>query len=208
MAKAKRVDVMIDYETMSGASNAATPSLGAVVFDIEKGTVDKDKSFYRNIDLQSCMDAGLQVDGNTIMWWLEQSDAARKHLTTPEPVSLDTAMNAFRDYLLRLKYEGEDIHLWSNGSNFDTVILDNTFKAIGLHKPWKFRSIRDTRTVVDMYGQERFKELKAALIKNMELDPEFVLHNALSDAILQATYTGIMWKSIQTCLMPPINSVG
>ena len=95
MAKAKRIDVMLDYETMSTASNAATPSIGAVVFDLENAIVDKDRSFYRNIDLQSCIDAGLQVDGSTIMWWFEQSDAARKHLSTPKPVSSITSIPNF-----------------------------------------------------------------------------------------------------------------
>ena len=193
---------MIDLETMSTESTGALVSIGATLFDPEAGTVDDSRRFYTNVDLQSCIKAGLVVDGSTVMWWLLQSDAARKHLTTPKSTSLTQALLNLSGWIKTITVDKRDVIVWGNGAIFDPVLLDNAYKAVSQKTPWFHYNVRDTRTVVDMYGDGRYKDIKAALIRNLSLDPAFELHNALSDAVLQAHYISIMWKNMQDALNP------
>ncbi len=66
-------NIMLDLETMGNTPTSAIIAIGAVRFDKKiKG------KFYGVIDLESCLEDGLTVDASTIMWWMQQSDAARK----------------------------------------------------------------------------------------------------------------------------------
>lgn len=192
--------IMIDLETMSTESNGAIVSIGATLFDPIAGTVDNNRRFYANVDLQSCIDAGLVVDGSTVMWWLEQSDAARKHLSEPKPLHLMAALLNLSAWIDTITLDKKDVIVWGNGAIFDPVLLDSAYKAVGASVPWFHYNVRDTRTVVDMYGKDMFKDIKAALVRKLSLDPAFELHTALSDAILQAHYISIMWSDMQTAL--------
>ena len=72
--------IMVDLETLGTAPGSVILSIGAVRFDVEKGLLDE---FYVNIDVESSQRLGLTIDGDTVMWWLKQSDAARAKCRTP-----------------------------------------------------------------------------------------------------------------------------
>ena len=133
--------VMLDLETMGTSSNAAIIAIGAVKFD--KEVTDK---FHVIIDLQSSMDAGLEIDGNTVLWWMQQSDDARAHFKK-EGVSLTDALMMFYEWF---EYGDE---VWGNGAAFDNVILLNAYKAVGLQPPWKFWKDRCYRTLKSLYPE-------------------------------------------------------
>ena len=77
---------MIDIETMGNKPGSAIVSIGAVMFD-PKNWEDPDKKskFYSTINLQSCLDCGLEVDGSMVYWWMQQSEDAREGIQNPEP---------------------------------------------------------------------------------------------------------------------------
>ncbi len=58
--------LMLDLETWGTAPGSALRSIGAVFFDLDGKTGE---TFYRNIDKQSCLDAGLKIDPATVSWW-------------------------------------------------------------------------------------------------------------------------------------------
>ena len=60
--------LMVDIETMGIKSNFAIISIGAVEFKIETGETGKE--FYRNVTLKSSVELGLNVDADTVMWWM------------------------------------------------------------------------------------------------------------------------------------------
>ena len=88
--------LMLDLETMGTKSNSAIISIGAVEFNIQTGETGRE--FYRNISLQSCIDIGLKVDADTIMWWMQQSDAARNSLIGGKVVTIQQALIDFRKF--------------------------------------------------------------------------------------------------------------
>jgi DNA polymerase III epsilon subunit-like protein len=67
--------LMLDLETLGNKSNSAILSIGAVEFDLETGETGRE--FYQRIDLQSCIDKGLIINGSTFYWWITQNECFR-----------------------------------------------------------------------------------------------------------------------------------
>ena len=156
---------MIDLETMSSSPNAAIVSIGAVEFDPNTGKLYRE--FYQVVDLQSSIDAGLEVSGSTVMWWLKQSKEARDALQK-DAFRLKDALASFTDWI------DANSFVWAHGSNFDTPIMVSAYAKFGLEVPWKYKNVLDTRTVLWMTGNK------------MPSTGMGTAHNALDDAKNQA----------------------
>lgn len=154
---------MVDLETLSTQPDAAILSIGAVIIEPGPGLTE---TFYEVVELQSCLDVGLRVDASTVYWWLEQSESARLALLKKR-VPLDTALQAFA--IFYAKYGAE--RLWGHGSNFDEPILRTAFARVKRPLPWKYRDVRDTRTLYEL------KDFTASKCDDA--------HNALADAAIQ-----------------------
>jgi hypothetical protein len=163
-------EVMIDLETLSTRPNAMILTLGAVRFNrrgVPRELKDMD-SFYRRIDMKSCVDAGLHTSVQTREWWEQQGEAARHEaLVHKERVPLKQALTEFTSWFGRAK------NVWSHGSSFDCVIMEQAYRACDMSPPWKFWSLRDTRTIYDLSGIS---------IRDF---PVKVKHHALHDAFCQ-----------------------
>lgn len=160
--------IMIDIESLGTKSTSVILSIGAIAFD-ESGHIGQ--GFYQRVDIDSCLQRGLTVDGKTIEWWMDQSAEARAVFTEPaKPLSA---------VLIDLgsAYDWNDTEIWANGSNFDIPILENAYNACGLVIPWKFWNVRDYRTVKNMFSKEFFNTVCVEPV---------VAHHALEDARAQA----------------------
>lgn len=166
--------VMLDLETMGNNSNSVIIAIGAVAFD-DNGVYDK---FYANIHMQTCLDAGMAVDGSTVEWWLTQGEDARNSLLKNR-VSIQSALSDFA------KWYGDTNadEVWGNGAMFDNTILGNAYKSCGMQVPWKFWNDRCYRTVKNMYPL-------------VELERVGTHHNAVDDAETQALHLIKILKSI------------
>ena len=162
---------MIDLETLSTKSNAVICSVGIIEFNIETG--QNISSFYQVVDIQSCIDLGMNVEGDVIKWWFSQTEQARLELCK-ESKPLQVVLKLINDYM------GTDYNnniVWSNGSCFDITILENAFEKCKLISPWVFRNIRDVRTVVSLLPQ----------IKN-SMQFQGIKHHPLDDCKNQIEY--------------------
>lgn len=157
-------NIMIDLETMGQKGNAAIIAIGAVYFD-NNGLGDE---FYVLVDIQSCVDIGMEIDASTVMWWMKQSDEARSAFSDKSS-SIFLALDHLREFM------GSSSVLWGNGSDFDNVILANAYDKLNQQLPWKFWNSRCYRTMKNMF-------------KDVKMVREGVHHNALSDAITQAKH--------------------
>lgn len=162
-------NVMLDIETLGNGSNAVILSIGAVAFD-ETGV--KENSFYRVVDAKTCTDVGMVMDVSTVMWWMKQSDAARKAFEH-EPSPLRAVLGVFSVWMNDL---GTDVCVWGNGATFDNVILSNAYKACDMNRPWSYRNDRCYRTLKAMYPWIKAQQTTG------------VAHNALDDARYQALH--------------------
>lgn len=163
---------MIDLETLSIKMDSSIVSIGAVLFNLEN---DDTYEFYSAVDLQSCIDLGMSIDGDTISWWMKQSEEARKVFDSEYKLPIGKVLEEFSSFLSKRSYS--DTIFMGNSSRFDLGILINAYNLLKMKVPWD-------------YPQEGcYRTLKLAF-PNIRGDSRGVgvKHNALSDAIRQAAH--------------------
>ena len=160
-------NIMVDLESMGTRSNAAIIALGAVKFS-SKGLGDE---FYMKVDLETCVRSGLTIDASSIMWWMQQSEAARGEFAKKGD-SLFNVLKAFS----RFVGSSRDAKIWGNGADFDNVVLANAYDAVNLDRPWEYWNNRCYRTVNKLLGG------------SIELERVGDAHNAIDDAKSQAAH--------------------
>ena len=159
-------DIMLDIESMDTKTTAVILSIGAVKFEPRGGIVDR---FIINITPKSCVEAGLTVGIDTVMWWMKQSDEARNALVKGA-VSLDVALHTFAEWL------GSDVKgIWGNGASFDNAIVANAYKAAKIPLPWKYTQDMCYRTIKNMFPHIKLNRIGTH-------------HNAVDDAESQALH--------------------
>ena len=169
--------LMLDIETLGTKAGCIVLSIGAVEFDND----GLGKEFEVVIDVESAVKAGLVIEPRTVMWWMEQSDEARKKITAPG-VDLLTALGQFKD---AFDWKGKQV--WCNGANFDFPILEAAFGCFDAPTPWLFYNTNDYRTMKNLVGKKLVGDIQKA---HGEV---FTKHGALDDAKSQAlTLIGIL----------------
>lgn len=158
--------VMVDLETLGNSSTAVIIAIGAVEFDPKSGKLGRE--FYRVVDGQSCVDAGLKMDVSTVMWWMQQDIAARAAFQT-KGVPLAAALEDFAEWM------PDGAYVWGNGATFDNVILSSAYRATGVKQPWPF------------WADQCYRTLKG-LRPDLKLVRSGTYHNALDDAKSQAQH--------------------
>ncbi|QGH73627.1 MAG: RNase T-like 3' exoribonuclease [Podoviridae sp. ctpVR23] len=166
------IHFMLDLETMSLAPNAAIVSIGAVSFDFNSHIL---REFKVNVDLCSCKQVGLDIDPNTVMWWLSQPKESQQSLMSADIVDIETALNQLMVWMCEHRVYAENFKVWGNGAMSDNIWIDQAFKACKIHKPWTHRDDMCFRTIKAMYPK-------------IEISDELVQHDALCDARWQARY--------------------
>lgn len=132
--------LMIDLETLGSHNNAVITQIGGCLFQPCKAEW-KVKSFCYFIDPQSCIDVGMQMQVDTVLWWMKQSEEARGKFRMPT-IPIKEALNTLRQANWQTI-----LGVWAHGITFDVVILENAFKRCGMRAPWNFKAARDTRTL-------------------------------------------------------------
>lgn len=169
---------MLDLETLGNNPRSVIIAIGAVAFDPEGDGIAGE--FYQVVDPQSCVDAGLTLDVSTVMWWMGQSDDARKAVCrSGNP--LKDVLTDFADW-----YRGvSEGPVWGNGSDFDNVIMNSAYRAIGEPRaPWLHWQNRCYRTMKSQYPD-------VPLVRNG------THHHALHDAATQARHLQAIFKEMR-----------
>jgi hypothetical protein len=161
-------NIMLDLETMGNRGTSAIISIGAVQFS-PSGI---GKEFYKTVNLDSCMKAGLTIDASTIAWWMQQSEEAKTSSMKGE-LSLFQALQEFTKFI---GGTNSDAKIWGNGADFDNAILANAYRASNLEVPWKHWNNRCYRTMKSVFAKAPKPEFSGEK------------HNALDDAKFQATH--------------------
>ncbi len=174
-------DLMIDLETLGTGPDAVIVSIGAVFFDIEKGTLGP--TFEMVLDIQSEMGLGRKIDADTLRWWFSQENAAKKvfHEKATDPVKV---LELF-SYFCQTNSTPKMLKAWGNGSTFDITLMESLYKTYARVHPWGYNGVMDLRTF------RRFVADGAPVIKTG------TNHNALDDAISQAKFVLEYYKRSQ-----------
>ena len=159
-------DIMIDLETLGTGHDAYILSIGAC------DVLNSNRTFYVNT-ANTNQDRAIDVD--TVTWWMQQSEEARK-VFTEDSIVLPAALRDLADWMLDGTEPG-DLKVWSHGATFDIPILQHAYKQYKIDCPWGFWNARDTRTVYDLTGLDVERPERKG-----------THHNALDDALWQSEY--------------------
>jgi len=153
---------MIDIETLGREPGCSIVSVGCCRFD----TREVGETFEASVSLTSCQEHGLEIDAETLEWWLSQSSEAREQL-----LGGDDLPEVLRELNQFLRDADE---VWANSPSFDLAILEAAFNHCGTSAPWEFWETRDQRTL-------------ANLREEIDTDRDGIEHRAVDDAVYQAT---------------------
>jgi len=158
--------VMLDLETMGLLPDAAIIEIGAVKFDPEKGTISGE--FNETVSLSTSVELGMKISPSTVMWWMSQSDDARRKVSRGgSPIT--EVLERFNQWF------GDDKPVWGNGAAFDNVVIESAFRLVGMKLPWTYRSNRCYRTMRAQALDIEYRQVGTA-------------HCALDDARSQAVH--------------------
>jgi len=193
VSERKQVAAMIDIESLDNKSGAAILSIGVVLFDQTFNILED--TFFETIDLDSSLQAGLKVSGDTFYWWMQQSDEARRALygvelydnkgnSYYERKKLGHVLHLLTEYLYKYDIKG----VWGNSARFDLGILQDSYEAIGKKLPWKYTMERDVRTIVAFRPQIKKDIVNAA--------SDITKHHPIDDCKLQIEYLAVTFDEI------------
>ena len=177
--------VMVDLETMGTRVGSAITAIGAHAFTLDYPGYTKD--FHCQISLESAVAAGLTMDASTVVWWMKQSDAARRECLAANDGmrDLQRVLNKFTEWsrFLRTVYDGK-LCFWGNSAAFDLGLLGEAYDRLSHQRPWGFREEACYRTL---------KNLRPDVVA-----PPFegTQHNALHDARHQAAHLRLLLAAI------------
>lgn len=160
-------NVMIDLETLGHERKSVILSVGAVEFDLQAGELGR--RFYKVIHAGSAQALGLTVNAMTAIWWMKQSAEAR-FAVCEGGLPIREVLTDFAAWLPK------DPCPWGNSASFDVGMMEDAYRAAGMPVPWKWWGERCYRTVKNLYPHVPLPEATGTH------------HNALDDAVFQATH--------------------
>lgn len=158
--------MMIDLETLATSANALIISVGACVFDEEKII----RKGYWVLNQTEQYKKGRAISVDTVRWWMEQSDGARSVFKSRDILTLEKFAESFGVF-----FEGERLHLWGNGADFDLAIMIDLWQRHSLPKipGWAYYNHMCYRTFHQLFKCKGIVERKGTH------------HDALDDAVHQ-----------------------
>ena len=176
---------MVDIEALDSAHTAAIISIGMVYFDLVKGALGPE--FYVELSqeaLQEQIDLGRTWSLSTTMWWMQQSDEARKVWANSEfKHSNKECLTKFTEFFSLFPEHGRNLKVWGNGSTYDNICLQSYFSTFRKQIPWNYRGDMCYRTVKNLLGHK------------VTIERVGTHHNGLDDSKTQALHLINMVKA-------------
>lgn len=173
--------IVFDLETMGLSADAAIIAIGAVgISELSDGTLTKECEFYQNVNLQSCIDKGMSIDGGTVKFWMNQSEDAKNSLDLTGGVLIRDALVRFTAWVKSCSFNPATVKLWSNGPEFDMAVITHACRAQKVYMPWKYNNAESLRTI------KYLAEKAGCSHYDPKANESCIYHNALHDARWEA----------------------
>ena len=191
--------VIYDFETLSqDTQNGVVTSLALLSFS-EKRYIDNPYT-YEEL-LENCayikFDVKEQVTSfkrtmskSTLEWWESQGAEAKKQITpSPEDVSIRGLYKFLCDNIDLKKHK----KAYTRGNTFDPIFLDSLLKQCNLSNPMHWRTIRDTRSMIE--GMSFGMDLDNGFMPN-DLEKKFVKHDPRHDVAMDVMRMQLLAQAI------------
>ena len=194
---ARRIDMMIDLECAGPAPNGAIVSIGYCFFALDRmknsteftyGPVSDDAFGRIPVQVQSCVDIGMEIDEKTMReFWLKQPDAVRNLWGESGAVPIQQALQTLNARYQRSCFYPNKPNVWAYPATYDLSILDRAFVLSGIQPNWGRQQYLCARSVMKglMFDRDKVQ---------MPLEWQ-VKHLPENDAVRQAI-------QLQACLTP------
>jgi hypothetical protein len=180
-----KTELMIDIETLSRASNAVILSIGWCHFNLPPQDFSPSGVSINVLPL-SCVERGMQIEQDTVLWWLHPGRVTALRECVQNAVELPEALRALEDAV----DEWEELNgVWARSPRFDFGILTHAYEVCEMRAPWHFRQERCARTIV--------AELGAPCGYPKAPPRDTLLHTADGDAIYQAEALYKMFSALE-----------
>ena len=162
---------MVDLEGLATGPETTILTIAAQEFDpLESGRLGRD--YYVRVSLES--QEGRSIEQGTIDWWSTQPVEVREEAFSEENrVPLREALEGLHRMIWHAK------RVWSQGPTYDMNILEHAYKSLKMPLPWKYYSVRDSRTLY-------------SLVPSLQKYP--ASHHALEDCRRQIL---LLWDSLE-----------
>lgn len=197
--------IMVDLETLGTSVNTIALQVGACEWNPQTGEITRWFSQY--VSIASAMAVGRTLDPDTILYWMDMEDDARKRMIEglrDKALPLSEVLYMLADFMqtsngrmgLGRKMEMPE-GVWSHGLTFDVPIIQESMAACGIKQAFDFRDCLDTRTIFKLSGKRLSQYDDVVNSRWPDTAPPRVKHDALSDAIAQALAISEALKAIQ-----------
>ena len=168
--------LMIDLETLATSPDAALLTIGACKFNPHGADIHS--TYYERIILETQEGYDRVINEDTLSWWSQQDKQIQEDAfgEGEDRIDLKDAMKKLYTFGLGTS------NVWSHGSIFDVVIVEDVCRSFQQAVTWKFWEVRDTRTLFDLADISVRIEGK---------------HNALTDAVAQAKAVQQAYKKLK-----------
>lgn len=182
---ANHVNLMFDIETTGTKAGCCVLQIAAVPFNNSFGK-NSHPIFESIINWQSCKDAGLVDEPDTLAWW-QNNNANTVSKVFSGTKSIRTV---FEDLYLYCKSLEAVIHPWGNAASFDLVILRYVFDLLNIPVPWDFRNEMCFRTLKNLFPLSETE-------KPVRFGPA---HDAFHDAMYQVRVANTIFNKLHETL--------
>ena len=165
------LEAIYDYETL-GQNSQTAPVLSIAYLEFNSNKFYSSSPYEYDELLNLCgfvkfdvkdqiKNYGKKIEADTAEWWQKQGDEAKAVL---KPTSMDKPLT-FLPIALDMYFEdfNKIKKCWTRGNTFDPLFMAQNMKDVGKSDPFKWWTIRDTRSFLD------------ALLIGSDMDNKFVL---------------------------------
>jgi len=182
-------EAIYDFETL-GQNFEDAPALSLAFMEFDSERIMSDRPYEYDELLEMCgyikFDVAEQVkvhrkkiQKETLDWWKQQGDEAKKVL---KPSTDDQSISELPKVLQEHFGDFWKIkRTWSRGNTFDPMFLRKIMQDIGSEDPFKWWTIRDTRSFLDALLIGSGMDNKFVL---PEWEAKFVAHDARHDIVV------------------------
>jgi len=191
--KRERLDVMLDIESLSTAHNGATIQIAAIPFKIE-GSDDEVvmTQFNRLISPKSCIEAGLDVNADTMKWWFSQDMYVQDRVLAKaisQGMALNSVLSSLSNFFKSLEEQAEKVFIWGYPATSDMTWLQNAYIAAKLPYPVAYNRTRCLGSIADLYWEATGKKLSEQATTKIN-------HDALVDCQSQIEMVCLAYKEL------------
>lgn len=147
------VILMMDIESLDTGPRSIVSQIGMVAaMATDPETIIGEELLY--LPIQPQIDLKRTLSAGTLVWWMRQSDAARKEFEQNTgddfeelPALLRRMNRKFTEFVAGREYE-----VWARGPQFDVTNIESIMNDCAVKPAWRYDRVRDLRTVMAQAG--------------------------------------------------------